>query len=148
MCLRFFGIVKMRTSNPHEVETWLAKHKGLSECIIEQLTLRHYGTTFEVVINYVWDANGSLRPDLDEPRQIIVRFLLVQELRINNALTREMLVAPENINWGLNEVAQVTLVKEPDQICSDPSFMHLAFLWEGNRRIDVVFAELEVRNIS
>lgn len=138
----------MRTSDPQEVETWIAKHNGFSECIIERLVLSHYGTTFEVVMNYIWDANGSVRSDLDESRQIIIRFLLVQELRINNALTRELLVASENINWGLNEVALVTLVKERDQLGSDPSFMHLAFLWEGNRRIDVVFSQLEAHNLS
>ena len=135
---------EMRTSEPREVETWLAKHQGFSECIIERLVLSDYGTTFEVVINYIWDGTGRLRSDLDESRRITLRFLLVQELRINNALTRQMLAAPENINWGLNEVALVMLVEKPDQIRSDPSFIHVAFLWEGARRIDVVFAELDV----
>jgi hypothetical protein len=134
----------MRTSEPLEVERWLAQHNGFSECIIERLVVSHYGTTFEVVINNIWDANGSLRSDLEESFLIILRFSLVQELHVNNALTHQMRIAPQNVNWGLNEVALVILVKDSDLIHSDTSLMHIAFLWEGTRRIDVVFSELEV----
>jgi catechol-2,3-dioxygenase len=58
-----------------------------------------------------------------------------------------MLRNPESINWGLNEVALLRVIDDqeskPDKV-STPPLTHVAFLWESNRRIDVVFAELEV----
>ena len=64
---------------------------------------------------------------------------------MSNALNSKMLRNPESINWGLNEVALVKVVDDRLQIYehSPVPLTHLAFLWEGERRIDVIFSELE-----
>jgi hypothetical protein len=134
----------MRTSESKNIEKFLIEHRGFAECIIEEFLLTDYGTTFEVAINYIWDTTGELRSNIDEPQTIVLRFRLVQELRINNALTEQMLRHPQDINWGLNEIAGIKIVSNAVEAGSEHSFIHLAFVWEGDRRIEVIFSEFEV----
>ena len=138
----------MKTNHRKEIEAFLKNHKNFSECIIEELALKDYGTTLDVAFNYIWTDSGELRPDLDKPKNIALRFRLVQELRINNSLNSSIFEHPESINWGLNEVALVQVVKDDRalQVRGDSLALlnHVEFLWEGERRIDVVFSELEV----
>ena len=136
----------MRTSEVKNIEKFLIEHRGFEECIIEEFHLTDYGTTFEVAINYIWDATGQLRANLDEPQTIVLRFRLVQVLHIDNAFTQQMLRYPGEINWGLNEIARIKLVNDPVEVGSERSFIHLRFVWEGDRKIDVVFLEFEVLN--
>lgn len=134
----------MRTSESKHIEKFLIEHRGFAECIIEEFLLTDYGTTFEVAINYIWDATGKLRSNIDEPQTIVLRFKLIQELHINNALTGQMLRHPEDINWGLNEIARIKLVSDTVEAGSEYSFIHLVFVWEGDRRMEVIFSEFEV----
>ena len=134
----------MRTSESKNVEKFLIEHRGFAECIIQEFLLTDYGTTFEVAINYIWDATGEIGLNIDESQTIVLRFKLVRELRINNALTEQMLTHPDDINWGLNEIARIKLVSDAVEAGSEHSFIHLAFVWEGNRRIEVIFSEFEV----
>ena len=137
----------MKKSEKRDIERFFHDHKDFSECIIEELVLKDYGTTLEVVFNYVWTDSGELLPNLNEPNDVVLRFHLVQQLQICNALTASMLRNPESINWGLNEVALLKVINDhasqADET-SSPPLTHVAFLWEGDRRIDVVFVELEV----
>ena len=134
----------MRTTESIDIQKFLIEHKGFAECIIEEFRLTDYGTTFEVALNYIWDATGQLRSNIDEPQRIVLRFRLFQELKINNSLNEQMLRHPEDINWGLNEIACIKLVGDKVEAGAEHSFIQLAFVWEGNRRIDVVFLEFEV----
>lgn len=88
-----------------------------------------------------------MRLNLNERNDIILRFHLVQELQMFNALTASMLEDPKSINWGLNEVALLKVIEDgaskPDKTSAMP-FNRLAFLWEGERRIEILFVELEV----
>jgi hypothetical protein len=137
----------MKTSDTREIKVFLEEQREFSECIIEELALKNYGTTFEVVFNYIWNDSGELRANLDEPQGISLRFRLLQELRINNSLTSSMLRNPESINWGINEVALVKVMNDSNAFqtseISQVPLIHVAFLWEGDRRIDVLFSEFE-----
>ena len=129
-----------------EIAAFLNKHNGFSEGIIEELSLTDYGTTFEIRMTHDW-AKPDGEKTWPAPKFVILRFRLMQELHITNALTPPMLRSPESINWGLNEVAIVKLLanEAPFSLGRNyPGFHRLAFLWEGERRIDVVFSELEV----
>ena len=134
----------MRTSDSKDIERFLIEHRGFAECIIEKFLLTDYGTTFEVAINYIWDAVGKVRSKIDESQVILLRFRSVQELHINNALTQQMLRHPQEIDWGLNEIARLVLVSDTVDAGAEHLSLHLAFIWEGDRRIDVIFSELEV----
>jgi hypothetical protein len=138
----------MKLNHKEEIEACLKQHKNFSECIIEELALKDFGTTLDVIFNYIWTDSGELRPDLDKPTNIGLRFRVVQELHINNSLNSSILEHPESIDWGLNEVALVQVVKDDSALraCEDlpAPLNHVEFLWEGERRMDVVFSELEV----
>ena len=69
-----------------EIEEFLRQHNAFAECIIEELALKHYGTTFEVVINYIWNADGGIRSRSRRSQENLLRFQLVEELNVNNAL--------------------------------------------------------------
>jgi len=137
----------MRTSNREQIEAFLREHKGFSECIIEEFIFKDYGTTLEVRLNYVWSDWGDIRANLNEPRNIILKFRLVEDLHIKNSLSHSMLTEPESINWGLNEIALLKVVGDTNALQtpepSEPLFTHVVFLWEGDRRIDIVFSEFE-----
>jgi len=142
----------MKTSNREQIEAFLREHKGFSECIIEELALKDYGTTLEVRFNYVWSDSGDIRANLNEPFNIVLKFRLVEELHIKNSLSYSMLTKPKSINWGLNEIALLKVVGDSDALPTSESsgtlFTHLVFLWEGDRRIDVIFSEFEAFSTS
>ena len=84
----------MKTTEKRDIERLFHNHKEFSECIIEELALKDYGTTLDVVFNYIWTDSGELRPDLNEPNDIILRFQLVQELQICNGTAPWSIPAP------------------------------------------------------
>ena len=49
-------------------------------------------------------------------------------------------------DWGLNEIASLKLISDTGDANSEHPFLHMAFVWEGDRRIDVIFLEFEVLN--
>lgn len=132
------------------IKSLLESHRNLQECVLLDIRWLHFGTTIELIFDYVWDESGKIRADLNQKEPVIVRLKLVQELHLNNALNESMILEPYQINWGINEVAAVRL--EENQNMLKPynklpkPFHHIAVLWErGNvRRIDVVFSEMEI----
>lgn len=102
----------MRATSKREIEELLKKYNNFSECVIEQIRWLHYGTTVEVVMNYIWTDEGQIRSDLDRADLVTLRFSLVQKMHIDNALNDSMVSEPEMINWGKNEVSMVRLFSE------------------------------------
>ncbi|MEJ7712985.1 MAG: hypothetical protein WKF84_24870 [Pyrinomonadaceae bacterium] len=100
----------------------------------------------ELIFDYIWTDDGHIRSNLERPENITLKFRLVQEFRMHNALNAVMCAHPEEVGWGLNEVAVARVnddVHEQHRFLPAP-FNHVAFLWEGERRIDIIFSELEV----
>lgn len=135
-------------SEAEEIEAFLRQHNAFAECIIEELALKHYATTLEVVINYIWDDDGGIRSNLDESRRILLRFQLVEALNIKNGLTLAMLKHPEDMNWGMNEIALVELTMDAETERSEVGYKHLTFFWEGDRRMDVIFVNFEALTLD
>lgn len=138
----------MKAKTKVEIEELLNSLHHLSECVIEQFNWKDYGTTLEVVFDYIWTDDQRLRSDLERPFHVTLKFRCVQELHLNNALNQYMCARPEEIGWGINEVAMVKVkaeeeALEPYRLLPIP-FHHVVFLWEGERRIDIIFSELEV----
>ncbi len=138
----------MKTDDLATMQEWLRDHNHFSECIIEEMRLNDYGTTLELLLNYIWANGRTLRSKLDEPELITLRFSLVQEIHIINALTPAMVAGPEQLNWGINEVALVEINADglATQYNALPKpFYRCTFKWEGmQRRIDLVFWQLEL----
>lgn len=139
----------MRVNGDNDIRRLLKEHGNFAECVIEQMTLSDYGTTFTVVMSCDWAQRSRRQEDESSPPIFIsFSFRLVQELHVTNALNAAMLTIPESLNWGMNEVSAVQVVEENPIFWPNPHqdrrFSRVAFLWEGGRRIDVVFSDLDV----
>ena len=139
----------MRIKAVHDLRRFLKEHGNFTECIIEELALSDYGTTFTVSMSCGWVQRSRMQQnESSPPTYICLSFHLVQELHFRNGLNAAMLTSPESLNWGLNEVSVVQVVEEDPILWPSPQqekrFLRVAFLWEGERRIDVVFSDLDV----
>jgi hypothetical protein len=126
----------------------LQRYNHFDECILLDVNVHQYQTVLELQLNYIWKSHNVLRDDIDDPEVVLVRFTGVQEVHIYNDLSSAMLEQPEGLNWGMNEVSLVRLENDVDLLEKyehlDQTFHHVAVLWENDRRIDVVFRELEI----
>jgi hypothetical protein len=104
----------MKAKTKVEIEELLNSLHHLSEGVIEQFSRKDYGTTLEVVFNYIWTDDQRLRSDLERPFNVALKFRCVQELHMNNALNKYMCAHPEEIGWGINEVAVVKAKAEEE----------------------------------
>lgn len=141
--------MQMRTHKPDAIQDFLKLHKNFSECVIETIGFEHFGTTLAIRMDYIYDSNGNIRRNLDEPNIITFAFKVVQEVHIYNGLNEIQSSNPELLNWGFNEVSRVILVEDSKLLenyrgLSMP-FFHVSFQWEGKKsHIEIVFSEFEV----
>jgi hypothetical protein len=141
--------IAMRINGDDDIRLFIQAHGSFSEWIINQIKLSDYGTTLEVTLTGNWTHDPTIT-EVKSPRptHISLIFRLVQEFRVNNALNVAMLNNPESLNWGLNEISALRIVEENPMFWPKPyehkRFSHVTFLWEGQRKIDVVFSTLDV----
>jgi hypothetical protein len=154
-------MMKPTASTNAEIDRLLKEHYEFGECILEDVRWRHRGATLDLVFDYVWQGQaqfdsansrrinyGNIRADLNRAELKVVRFHVVQEFHIRNALND---LACENIyelGEGFSEVAALRLADDDQLVASYRSLAvpahHVICWWEGNRRIDIVFSEMEV----
>lgn len=138
----------MILSDQHEIRVALQQLRNLAECILMDICVSHFGTEWTLRFNYVWNEIGTIRDNLDKESLVELRFSVVQEFKLVNALTESMYENVGEINWGISEVADV-------QICDTNSvlhqyqnanvpFHHVICQWENERRIDIVFSTMTV----
>ncbi len=138
----------MTLKHAGEIIAALKKFNNFRECIIENLILEKYCTTVSATINYIWNENFSLRPNISSKKIIRLNFHIVQEFRIRNDLTPIMMENIHELNWGFNEVSQISLENESSLLQSyghlNKELHHIAFLWEDSKRFDLVCSEIEI----
>ena len=117
----------MRLDTFGEIESWLSETGALSEALLDESSLTEFGYSAHVVFTRLIDRNGRL---LDEPSQVTFDFEGIHDLTMQGALTPRMLAHPEEINWGLSEVALV-------RVSSSEKGFRFEALWEGDRKIAV-----------
>ena len=141
-------MIKMMISKLEKLRMRLHEYYDFEECIIEDVRWREYGSVIDLVFLYIWDEEHRVRKDIDSGPRIILRFSLVQEWHLYNALNSSMLENPECLNWGLSEVACVRIGEAREFTSayksSPRSFYHAVIHWEGERRIDIIFRDLEI----
>jgi len=138
----------------------LYQHYVFAECIIEDVEWKNQGATVDVLLNYIWSdtdgwgfdqksyvKEGLIRANLEQEIIKTIRFHLVQELHVQNWLPSD-LEPLESLGWGFSEVSDIRL-QEDNLFLSKyrnlpRKYHHITFMWEGDRRIDVVFAAMEV----
>lgn len=131
-------------SQLHEIRALLHAHREFSECILCSMRFADFGTTLELGIDYIWQPDGSVRPD-DAPRLLVVlRFLLVEEARIANTLRPIHLQEPTMLNWGFAEIARVEAGEDRASVISGERPLHRVTVWrEEGPWIVVLFSALE-----
>jgi hypothetical protein len=138
----------MKTDEELRIRAILEEHHNLSECVVHVMRWLDFGTTVEIVVNYVWDAGGRIREDLERPDLHTFKFRLVQELHIHNTLNEDMCKNPELINWGINEIVLAKMENENDSLQAyrflPVPFHRIVFWFAGDRHIDIIFSELQV----
>jgi|SRR5438094_5717659 len=124
-------------------------YHNFAECVIEEVIWKERELALEMLLTYVWTDDGLISYTAGtQPRLARLRFWLVQEISIRNALNTSMVAHPEKVNWGASEIARFSV--DADSEFLQPyhdfarAFFHGEFLWEWDRRIDLVFAELSV----
>jgi hypothetical protein len=68
----------------NDIKKTLEKYHNFQECIIREIHWLDYGLTYELKFNYIWDASGNVRKNLDTDVPITLRFNLVQEFHFNH----------------------------------------------------------------
>lgn len=153
----------MKTSIKVKIREILYKHYEFGDCIIEDIKWTDYGTSIEIKINYIWtdtngffiDSNGKhcvkdgkIRPDLDRPVIKTLKFTLVQEFLLKNFLPLNSPEDKDEIGWGFSEIDVIRI--EDSRLFLDYyrkekiDYHHLCIYFGGNRRLDIVFHELEI----
>lgn len=139
----------MKRQTHREIATALERLHNLAECLLQDLRLIAFGSAIELSFKYIWTADGRVHRDLDAFDEVVyLRLHLVHEMALHGALTEAQLLHPDQINWGLQEVAVVRLASadaEGGRFAHIPfPVHHLEVLWEGERRLDFYFSYLEV----
>lgn len=133
----------------------LEKLYNLQDCVITNVKWEHQGTNIAFYFNYSWTDDGRIRPNLNIDQIVVLRFNIVQQFYVKNALNSSMVSNPEYMNWGLSEVAAVRLANEEKFLAPykelPVSFHHVIFVWEHvqpePRHIDIVFSTLEIEKL-
>lgn len=126
----------------------LRKYNNFEECVIVDVRWRDFGTTFELVLDYIWDKNGNIRKDLTQEKRVSIYFKLVQDFNYHNALNPSMIREPENINWGINEISGIKLMDNVHSLEKYKSFpipfYFIRVASEGEWGIDIICASIEI----
>ncbi len=138
----------MTLSEHFQICQALQQLQNFAECILVDLRNSQFATEWTLQFNYVWDDKGKIRKNLDEEVLIALRFGVVQEFRLSNALTESMRQNMGDLNWGMGEVADVQIC-DPNSMSDQYQnpripFHHVICRWETDRRIDIVFSTLTV----
>lgn len=131
-----------------QIVHFLEQHHDFAECVLDEVCWHHHGTIIDLVFEYIWTDEASVRPAHLPSVQKTLRFHVVQEFHVCNGLTVDTSLRPDALNWGLSEVAVVRLLDEETFLVPYSRLPvpvhHLRCLWEGERKIDLVFSTLEV----
>lgn len=135
---RMKRMVSLRVDDAANLEVELGRWHHLDECLLLGLSLTHFGYSVRLDFNHIWASERRIRPDLSEREERVhIELHAVQRLHLEGGLSHQMISHPEQINWGLSEVATVRA-----ESCDVG--LRLLLLWENQRRIiiDAMWAEL------
>jgi hypothetical protein len=138
----------VRIESGEAIRDYLEDHYGFRECILQDVAWRRFGTVLDLVFDFIWASDGVVRQDLDKPQLVRIRLHVVQELHVVNALNDAQVLRPEDLTWGLSEVARVDLIDDPAVLARYQAlplaWHHIRCSWEGSRQLDIVFSYMEV----
>ena len=127
----------MRVTDPDAIRAVLKAHGGFGECLLRELRLVRFGLSLELTFDCVAGPN-------DQSESVTLVLDLLHELHLTAAIPQGLLEEPDQVDWGLSEVALVELAAGTEAPDQDPPRHRLRVLWEDDRKIEAVFSALEV----
>lgn len=118
----------MKVDTVEEIRDWLTRAGSLTDALMEGLRLVDHGYSVRIDLKLIVDVDGCV---LAEPVKVCFDLLGVQHFSLNGSLSVRMIEHPEEIDWGLSEVALVELTRVVDGV-------RFQILWEGERNIEIL----------
>jgi len=152
-----------QTSPKANIREVLFNHCEFADCVLQDVSWQQFGTVIELVLNYLYpdcegfylDSNGHPgirerrhRANLNEPLLKTVRLSSIQEFHVHNRLNDIQIGDLDTIDWGFSEVEVIRIEDNNLFLASYRNrsipFHHIAIHFSGDRRIDVVFGNIQV----
>jgi hypothetical protein len=133
-----------------EIRAKLHAYRDLAECVVTDVQFARFGTEIKVVVDYVWNSDGTLKGETDERMSLALTFGLVQRYEMVNRLRPVHFSNPEMIDWSHCEIAMVEVVRDHDSSAceaDDVTFFHCTFWWEQEAWFRLIAATLEIEEM-
>src|SRR5262245_45886220 len=88
----------------------LASHGNFAECHLADVRWVDLGITVDLCVNYIWDGTKVRPRILEQPRTVVLRAHLVQEVHVVNTITPAIAREVNRVDWGFSEIAQIVLL--------------------------------------
>lgn len=124
----------------------LSAHQDFAECVVKAIHWSDFHTVVAITFDYIWMPDGTVRPDSSDRRYVTLVFRFVREFTLTNDLRPVHLEDPEQIGWGLNELSNVTVHREPgaERPRFSVEFYRARLNFEHRPWVEIVFAQLDV----
>lgn len=124
--------------SPSAVAATLARWRNLEECLLYEVRSVQGFYSAELEFDYTWGPDGLVRPDVDDvPLLVTLRLIGIEDFHLVGALTKGMREFPDQIDWGISEVAGV-------RVEGAGPLLKLTVAWEGKRSLTVTCMSIEV----
>lgn len=130
-----------------EIQPVLHAYRDFLECIVERIEWADFGTTVTIAFDYIWNADGSVRPDNEQRLLVSLTLHRVEEFEVSNKIPPAVLEEPSELGWSFSEVARAQIARDDRSCAYDRGgiqFCTLTILRESGPWIRIVFAEMEV----
>jgi hypothetical protein len=134
-----------------EMQALVHAYRDFAECIVESIEWFDHGTSIGITFDYIWKPDGRVRADDEERLLVHLRFKLVHEFEMKNALKPAVLTDESAIGWGLCEVSRLVVQDDERSRWVQGSTIpthHASLRREAGAWIDIVFGKLEVTEAS
>jgi hypothetical protein len=95
----------------HELQARIHAYADFAECIVEKVEWLNHGASISLALDYIWLADGSVRPDKDPKLLIAITVDGVQSAHFDNRLPPVLLDDLSRINWGFAEISRIEAVR-------------------------------------
>lgn len=124
-----------------ELNAALRKWRRFEECVLHEIRSTDAFFTLDLIFDYIWNDEGRVRDGLGDDLSLVkVTASVIKELTFEDGFSEAMRRWPEQVNWGIAEVAEVS-------ISSDGLNLRLIVSWENDRRIEIVCGSIEVGEV-
>jgi hypothetical protein len=127
----------MTSNGAAEAAATLRDLANLEEAILTEMRTDRFGYT--VRLFFILPVGAACAGDRE--RRVRIDLDGVHRLLLEGGLTQQMLQFPEDIDWGLGEVAAV-------QVGTDEGAVRVDVVWEGERKIELIAHRVQVVDLD